>query len=315
MSSQEPIVIDPETPSGLECLLAAALIDVTDVPKDVWSRLPAETVPVSSLLKANIPDCLSNTSIMRAAHLCFSPLDPHWTIDELFKTPLPSRSWLDSLEINLSKMWGSGTCSIVPPQSPNPDLWFPLWVVNFWNTAVEVAEQRDKWRAAEGWLSGRMQDSGVREARGLLEKIPWGLRLWSLTGHDKVTRVGHLAGLLSNEWLGERHIDTVSSCLDMRAQREPGSRPTILIAGADLNVYLSYSSGATIEAVQAHSGLGMYAKQISDHNYSRVFIPALVGRNHWIVFSVDFEKYTFEYGELALLRVNNCLPDALCATR
>ena len=73
--------------------------------------------------------------------------------------------------------------------------------MNFWITAVEVAEQRDQWKAAEDWLSRRIQDSEIHKAGNLLERVPWGLRPWSFVGYDKDTPVDYLAGLFSNEWL------------------------------------------------------------------------------------------------------------------
>ena len=297
MSSQVPVDVDPEVPSGFEYLVVAALLQVTAVPKEVSSQLPAETVPVSLLLESNIPGRLSSTSIIQPAHLCFSPLDPYWTIDDLFATPLPPRVWLNVLETVLGDMWNSGMHSIIPPSSSNPDLRLPLWVVNFWNTAVEAAEQRDKWKSAQEWLLDRIQDPTIRQARRLFEKIPWGLRLWSLVSHDKETRIGHLAGLLSDEWLSERQIDTVSSYLNSQAQKGPESRLTSLVAGLDLQIYLSASARATAEMIQGHKGLRAYAKQISDHRYLCVFIPANIGGNHWVLFSVDFERNTIEYGE------------------
>ena len=163
--------------------------------------------------------------------------------------------------------------------------------------AVEVSGERDKWIAAEEWLLKRVQNSEIRQARNLLEKVPWGLRLWSLTGRDRESRIGHLAELLSNGWLGERHINTISSYLNTRAQQESVSNPTSLVADLDLQFYLSHNSGATAETIRAHAGLKMYAQRVSDHKYSRLFIPANVGGNHWIVFSMDFEEQKFEYGE------------------
>lgn len=298
MSSRVPIIVEPRDPSGFELLADAVFLRATDVPEGVRSYLPSETASISTLLKTDIPNLLSKTSIIQPAHLCTSPLDPCWTIDELFKTSLPPRSWLYDLGENISTMWVSGTRSIRPPSSSSPNLRFPLWVLNFWDTAVEVVEQRDRWRAGKDWLSRRVQDAGIHEARSLLEKVPWGLRLWSLVGHDKETRVGYLAGLLSNEWLGERHINTISSYLNSRAQREPGLGPTNLVADLDLYVYLLNNSRSTAEIIRAHEGFKAYTKRILDRKCSRLFIPAHVGGNHWIVFSVDFEKHTFEYGEL-----------------
>ena len=297
MSSNLPIIIDSKAPTGLVQLADAAFLQATDVPKDIRSCLPPEAAPISTLLKANIPNCLPKTSIVRPVDLSTSPLDPCWTVDELLKTSIPPRTWLDTLEQDLSQMWTSGTCSIKPPLSPNLNLRFPLWIANFWNTAVEVVEQRDRWKAAEDWLSKKVQNSEIRKARNLLEKLPWGLRLWPLVGSDKETRVGHLARLLSNEWLGERHINMISSYLNTSAQGEPGLRPRSLVADLDLQAYLYNNSRATAETIQAHEGLKTYSQSISDHKYSRLFIPAHVGGDHWIAFSVDFERCTFEYGE------------------
>ena len=144
-----------------------------------------------------------------------------------------------------------------------------------------------------------VQDAGVYKARALLEKVPWGLKLWSLTGHDRETHVGYLAGLLSNDWLGERHINSISLYLNAQAKQESGSRPKSLVADLDLYTYLSFHSGATAEAIQTHEGLSAYAKRISDHDFRHIFIPAHVGGNHWIVFSMDFEKCIFKHGEFA----------------
>ena len=298
MSSSISTVINPESLTALKLLANAAFLDATDVPKDIRSRLPPDAALVTTLLKANTPAHLPATFILRSVGLCTSPLKPNWSIDKLFKTPVPPRAWIGTLEENLSQLWTTGVCSISPPSSSSPDLRFPLWIVNFWYTAVEVAEQKAEWKAAEEWLLKRVQDSEIRQARNLFGKVPWGLRLWSLTGHDGESRIGHLAGLLSNKWLGERQVNAISSYLNARARQESGSNPTSLVAGLDLQAYLSYGSRATAEALRAHTGLKMYAQQVSDHKYSRLFIPAHVGGNHWIVFSVDFKKQMFEYGEL-----------------
>ena len=108
MSSHTPIDIDPSGPSGLEQLANAVFLQATDVPAEVQARLPPEMATVSTLLETDLPNRLSNTSIIQPVHLCASPLDPCWTIDELFKTSLPPRTWLDTLEWDLSAMWTSG---------------------------------------------------------------------------------------------------------------------------------------------------------------------------------------------------------------
>ena len=74
MSSKAPIDVDPDPPSGLGCLVAAIFLQETDIPADVSSHLPAETTSVSALLRSDIPDRLSDTSIIKPAHLSFVPV-------------------------------------------------------------------------------------------------------------------------------------------------------------------------------------------------------------------------------------------------
>jgi len=63
------------------------------------------------------------------------------------------------------------------------------------------AEGPVAWLATADWVSRRAQGPEIHEARNLLKRAPRGIRLWSLVGHDKVTRTGYLAELLSNQWL------------------------------------------------------------------------------------------------------------------
>ena len=62
----------------------------------------------------------------------------------------------------------------------------------------------------------RSRDPGGGET---LDRTPWGLKLWPLIRHQRETRVGYLAELLSNKWLGERHIDTLVAYLGNQLQK------------------------------------------------------------------------------------------------
>jgi len=79
----------------------------------------------------------------------------------------------------------------------------------------------------EGARVGRttIRSLEIQEAEKLLDRIPQGLGLCSLAEHGKSTRLGFLAGLLSNEWLAERRIDTLVSYLDGRLRKgnQPGA--------------------------------------------------------------------------------------------
>lgn len=143
MSSHVPILIDSGVLSGLEHLADMAFLQVADTPKHVLPHLPAGTTSVSALESQNQPDGLAETAIIPLVHLCSSPSDPCWEIDELFKRRVPPRTWLYELQRALNGMWVTGTRSVKPPSISNPNLRFPLRLVNFWYTSVEIVEQRD----------------------------------------------------------------------------------------------------------------------------------------------------------------------------
>ena len=54
------IDIDPDIPSGFELLATAALQQEKTVPEEVPHRIPAETISVSDLVMANLPQCLQD---------------------------------------------------------------------------------------------------------------------------------------------------------------------------------------------------------------------------------------------------------------
>lgn len=61
---------------------------------------------------------------------------------------------------------------------------------------------------------------GNPTGRGTVAQNPVGVEAnWPLAGYNQDTKVGLLAGLLSNDWLGERHIDTLVAYLNDRFQK------------------------------------------------------------------------------------------------
>ena len=171
MSSHGPIEIDPKEPPWLA---DAVIFQPIDIPKEIRPCFPPEAAPTStpSLLEIDVPNRLPDTSIIYQSDR--GSLGPCWTVDELFKTSLPPRtSWLYDLEQRLT----FNQTSISPKLQPVVPI-----------LGREFLEHGSRGRRAEG--------SGPRD---LLKTVLQGLRLWSLAGHDKVTRVGYLTGLLSSE--------------------------------------------------------------------------------------------------------------------
>jgi len=165
----EPIEIDADPSTGIDALLQAAFSNETQIPKAVLGLIPSPSIAVSSLLKDPLPALLYPSTIsLRPAESCVKNLTVRWTVDELLKAPIPSRTWLCDLEITLKNKWHTraGVTSVQHPTISN--LRLPLWVGNFWDSLVGAAEQKEEWGRTERWLLDRIQDVEVYEARELM---------------------------------------------------------------------------------------------------------------------------------------------------
>jgi len=285
-------------------LAAVALQQEKSVPEEMLCQIPAETMFVSDLVTAALPKHLQG--VLRSPGSCLSKRAPNWTAEQLWTTCVPPRTWLNNLDIAVDHKWASGICSIEVPAG-NRDLRFPLWIGSFWLGMVEAIEQRDRWKRAQGWMLTMLRGPEIQEAERLWDRTPWGLRLWPLAGHDQSTRVGFLAGLLSNEWLAERHIDILVSYLDdrFRESNQPGAT---LVADQYLGSLLSRKRGETAAKLQEDRELRTYADKIMGGRHERLLLPAHIGGStvgHWIVFSVNIRERTISYGKYSRKQITD----------
>lgn len=243
---------------------------------------------------------------MRPAKSCTTDVVAHWTVKELLEAAIPPRNWLSDLEITLRKRWltGAHIASIQHPTIPN--LYLPLWVGNFWYSLIDAAKQKKKWKKAECWVLGQVQDSKVYEARGLMRQIPWGMRIWALTGAESSSFVGVLAKLLSTNWLRERHLDTFSSYLNFCAREDGKGRAAWWVGDVYLSTCLKRVYREVQTSIHADWDLNKYRDEITTHGYKRLLFPANLDNNHWITFGVDLERKEFRYGAPSYFTALRC---------
>ena len=117
------IDVDPDAPSGIAALAAAALHQEKTIPEGTLRRIPEETAPVSNLLAANLPQRFQG--VLRSPESCVSKQTPDWTTERLWETRVPARGWLGDLDIALDRGWASGASSIEVPTG-SKGLRFPL---------------------------------------------------------------------------------------------------------------------------------------------------------------------------------------------
>jgi hypothetical protein len=294
---EDPIEIDAELPPGVEGLLELAFRKCTSTPTAILDLIPSPAINVSSLLEKNLPALLYQLAVnLPSAEACTTDREPSWTVEELFKAPVPPRTWLSDLEIIVRKKWH--TCpSVTSVRHPTiSGLYLPLWAGNFWYSLIGAVEQKEEWRRAERWLSGQVQGTEVYKSRELMKKIPWGTRIWALTGADSSSVVGVLSRLLSTEWVRERHLDTLASYLNFRARRDKKGAEECWVGDVYLSICLKEVYRVTKQSINDNWDLNKYREAVTGHGYKRLLFPTNLNNNHWIVFGVDLVKNDFCYG-------------------
>ena len=215
---EEPIEIDVDPQTGFDMILQAAFDNETQTPESILCLISPASISVSSLLKSDLLALLNSSTVnLQPTTSCMMKVPVRWNTGELLKAPVPPRKWLSDLEIDLKKQW-PGVTSVQHPTISG--LRLPLWAGNFWWCLVEAVEQREAWSKAKHWISRLLQDAKVYEARDLMDRIPWGTRIWALAGADSSSFVGDLAELLSTNWLRERHLDTLASYFNFYAGKD-----------------------------------------------------------------------------------------------
>ena len=93
------IDIDPDLPMGFKALLAAGLQQDKTIPKWILCRMPAETLSMSDLIAADLPQGLEDN--LCSLESCLSKQTPVWTVEHLWNMDVLSRTWLNDLDIIL----------------------------------------------------------------------------------------------------------------------------------------------------------------------------------------------------------------------
>ena len=284
----------------LAAMVTAATRKDKVIPKDYEGLIPSEVTVISSLLRTPLPIILSTVALLRPAASCLVCKEPSWTKDQLMSASVPSAEWLKSLDEAIWEAWPRGANSIEYPGNPN--IRFPLWVGTFWTALSGVIEERKEWQRARDWVGTLTQNRETREAMAVFERMPRKTSIWVLATETEraVTKISFFARLLSDGLLAERHIDAFVAYLNIQLRKRRPDAPGILLADLSLSVTLSNYFNVPAHKIQESKLLLKYAALFKTKAYRRLLFPAHVGGRedgHWIVFSVDFAKAEYSFGE------------------
>jgi len=280
--------------------------EVTRVPTSFEAASLSSTIPITSLLiHDGFPPLLNEHGVdIPSAESCIVDNPVNWTGDRLLQSPVPSRKWLGTLDIELNRRLRcvDGTPPVSLRHPTVTDLYVPLWAVNIWHGLLNAVEQREKWKRAQKWIEDQgKQGVDIGGVDELLRRLPWGMMIWApVPSHSSI---GIFADLLSStSWLSESHIDVFASYLTFRIG---GSASGLWIGGVHLAVLLKALPPKPDWKADNVKVLAHYENIFTTGDFTRLIFPANVNGNHWILFSVDVEKREFCFGSSSYLSVCN----------
>jgi len=197
--------------------IAVILVTAADIIAEVTTLVPSPSMSVLHLVNAGLPEVIAEHDLKRfqpGRHLVNAKITG--TLPQVLKGPIPHRTWLASLQMELTKAQKSGRKVTAIKHPTKANLVLPLWVLPVWDSIAVASQERMLWVEANDWLrpgKHRPDDQElVEEARGLMERIPWGMKAWALYGNDAESHMGFLAIFLSVSWLAERNLNIMGIC-------------------------------------------------------------------------------------------------------
>jgi len=279
---------------------AAAIDTRADIISQVSALVPRPTAFIPELVEAKLPEVISERR-MKAFQVkdYLMDIEASGTLVDVLEGPIPHRTWLAKLFLELDKPRESGRAVTAIKHPTREGLILPLWALPVWDSIVVASQERMLWVQATTWLSpgSHRQDDlqYVEGARALMARIPWGMMVWALPGSDSRSLVGILARFISSAWLGERNIDMIGViCNAIAAGGGNGTRSHM--APVELARQLQALGSLDPEKVRVNSDLRRWGDTATDNGYRLIYIPANIAGIHWVVFRIDTLDESYCWG-------------------
>ena len=271
-----------------------------DIVAEVTALVPLPGAFVPELVKAKLPKVIPEGDMKRlSAHDHLVDLKISGSLSDVLEGPIPHRTWLASLGLELEKAKTSGRTITVIRHPTKVGLILPLWALPVWNSIAVASQQRMLWARATDWLKPgdhRPEDrEDVERARSLMAKIPWGMTAWALSGWEARSHVGFLAKFLSFSWLGERNIDLMGVCCNAIAAKD-GYKTHGYMAPVCLGSQLQGISKWEPQQIRDNSGLGGWKTMAVEKGLRYIHIPTNLANSHWVVFGIDIDGQSYCWG-------------------
>ncbi len=274
--------------------ILAARKSVLAIPAPHTTLLPDPRVSVLGLLASELPPRPSAITHADASR-SFSFDPPTEDLPALTDRPLPHPQFIQKLQKEFGKAWFSGALSVVDGRFKNSRL--PLYVITYWTEMTLIYDKRVEWARADVWLrryEGRddaLVEEGTR-VRMAMGALAWGLRL---RGLEADTGAETLAGLLSDEWLNDEHINMLFEELYTRVRLDGVLGKTVVVFSL---AFQSIIRNAVQKKSYTHKLLSQFKRYVKSGR-TKVYFPVNVGHTHWVPCLLDLDENVICYGMCA----------------
>lgn len=279
---------EDDTPS----FIIAARKSVLTIPQKHQRLLPDPKLSVLGLLAAELPLRPSAVTHQEASR-AFSFDPPTEDLPAIRTRPLPHPQFVQKLQKAFGQAWFSGALSIVDGRFKDSRL--PLYVITYWMEMTFIYEKKACWLQADVWLrryEGR-DDALVQEGelvRVSMGSLAWGLRLKAL---EADTGADTLAGLLSDQWLNDEHINMLFEELYSRVRLNTSLRKKAVVFPLTFQAVMR---NAVLKNTYDHKLLGQ-CRHFVKSGRTKIYFPVNVEQSHWVPCMIDLETDQLRYGE------------------
>jgi len=290
---------------------AIVAITAAEIIAQVSALVPPSSASILDLISANLPDVIPEhtlDSIQSSDHLV--DLEISGTLAHVLNGPIPHKTWLARLKIDLEEVQRSGRTVAAIKHPMLEDLIVPLWALPVWYSIADASDERMLWIKARDWLrpgNHREEDWELVEgARNLMGRMPWGMKAWALHANESDSYIGFLARFLSYSWLGNRDIDIMGICCNA-AIVERGRNTTHHVAPAYLGAMIQWIPEWPPEKTRINRDVVEWRDLVIEKGYRYIHIPVNLSNVHWVVYLIDMEDESYSWGLLLVLTYVNAV--------
>lgn len=267
--------------------------------------IPSPKLTILKLLQFHLPLLLPSWDFPGTDSF-FNTHPPNTTdITKIQALPSPPQSVVNALKKDLFRAISAGSQSIKPIHTISSGT-YPLWIITYWDSVVEVRLVQGAWVRAEKnlrELSRKWAAKGKKESADVVDQVfnalgvlQWGhdLRGFSANGTDNLET---LTAYTSNTWLKGEHAGQMLDLLKTKVQLEYQSAVEIASTWFYEKIKQAYEAPETYTTNASFRFYHHIGDGLETGRRDQCGFLVNLNRNHWVAVVLDFRMREIWYGD------------------